>query len=151
MLIRVTCEGISEESREPFLIVCDRLISLLEIAKVIEIGEPVIKTKINSDLLNPDDFKLFWVHYPRKVGKGECEKSYQKEVRAGAKPHDMLRALKRYRQHLETEKVEPKYIKHGSTFLNHWRDWLEPDVGETSVDEKRKAHQAEIQKFFDKE
>ena len=47
----------------------------------------------------------------------------------------LIEAIKKYRRHCELNKTETKYIKHFSTFVSTWRDWLESDVGTTSIKE----------------
>jgi hypothetical protein len=88
------------------------------------------RTNETNDLAHPDGFAEFWAGYPRKVGKGQAEKAYRKAIKSGADPKDLLAARDKYRGHCESNHTESKYIKHGSTFMSEWRDWLDPETGQ---------------------
>lgn len=75
--------------------------------------------------------------YPRKMGKSagvskairQC-KTYDDAILLG-------RAVVRYIMHITQESTEKQYILYFSTFMNQWRDWLEPETGsviQTKVD-----------------
>jgi hypothetical protein len=46
---------------------------------------------------------------------------------------DCLKASKAYRAVCERDGIDPKYIKHFSTWANSWRDYLDPDYGTSLV------------------
>lgn len=85
--------------------------------------------KHTNNNAHAEAFADFWSRYPRKVGKGKAEKSWQKEIKSGTSPDQIFEALDRYQAHLKTEGTESKYVLHGSTFMNQWRDWLDPETG----------------------
>lgn len=69
-------------------------------------------------------FDTFWQAFPNKVGK-----SYAKQIWANLKPPiaDILTAVQKYKNHKLTKPGQD--WQHPSTFLNHYRDCLEPDYG----------------------
>lgn len=87
-------------------------------------------TRQNSNA-HAEAFALFWTAYPRKVGKEKSGKSYRKLIEAGLSPDEISKALANYLAYLRREKVDAKYIKHGPTFLNEVRDWLDPAAGQS--------------------
>jgi len=63
----------------------------------------------------PRFFRLFWRHYPRKVGRGAALKSWEAQ---GLEEHgEMIVAKVKVYPFSE----ETKFIPHPSTFLNQWR------------------------------
>ena len=63
----------------------------------------------------PRFFRLFWRHYPRKIGRGAALKSWDAQ---GLEEHGemIVNAVKKY-----PFADEVKFIPHPSTFLNQWR------------------------------
>jgi hypothetical protein len=76
-------------------------------------------------------FDAFWAMYPRKVGKTRARIVFEKELKKGTDPKSLLLALDKYRLYCIESAIEPKYIKHASTFMHEWEDWLDPEVGKT--------------------
>jgi hypothetical protein len=69
------------------------------------------------------DFEEWWSAYPRKIDKAVAKRAYAARRRAGAPAADLLTAAQRYAASRRGE--EPKFTKHGSTFLNNgWAEWL---------------------------
>lgn len=72
--------------------------------------------------------EVFWPQYPRKIGKLEALRAWQK---IGLKNDDqptldhIMRGLEHYLHH-EWELDRPRYIPHPSTWLNQ-RRWLDVD------------------------
>lgn len=61
-------------------------------------------------------FEECWMLYPKKEGKGSISLSKKTELfKLG---EELKRAVNRYKDKIETEKTEKKYIKQGSTFFN---------------------------------
>ena len=70
--------------------------------------------------------------YPLKKGKSKGLERAKREV----KEHEgdmFISAIRRYRDHIEKEGIEPKFIKHFSTWVGEWRDWLDSDAGTSLV------------------
>lgn len=79
------------------------------------------------------DFASVYKIFPRKVGKEAGFKILKRSIKTQSEFDDLLKAVARYRAHVERERIEPRYIKHFSTFANHWRDWLDEDAGTSDV------------------
>lgn len=93
-----------------------------------------------NTIAQPDGFAVFWSGYPRKVGRSKAESKYNAALRAGHSPDDLIKARDNYLNHLKENQTEAKYIKHGSTFMSEWKDWLDPSAGESkSFGEKKKT------------
>lgn len=72
------------------------------------------------------DFETFWTHYPRKIAKVKAFKCYQKLLKEGVAPADLLLSAKNYAAAVTADKTEEKFIKHPSTFLGpdkHFEDY----------------------------
>lgn len=92
------------------------------------------QTNTHTDTLaQSGDFAAFWTGYPRKSGRSRAESRYKAALRSGATHEEVCRARDNYRAHLVREQTEARYIKHGSTFMNEWRDWLDPDAGKSET------------------
>lgn len=90
------------------------------------------RTLINNELINnesnkvsspngdyTDDFLSFWEKYPRKVGKSQAFKVW-KGLEDTSKIHEALN------NYLDLNRdTKKQYLKHPSTFLNNYRDYLE--------------------------
>lgn len=84
-----------------------------------------------NNIAQSGDFADFWSGFPRKIGKGKVAKAYLREITSGTSHEALCRARDRYRGYLEEHKTESRFIKHGSTFMNEWRDWDDPEVGKS--------------------
>lgn len=67
-------------------------------------------------------FDSLWSKYPRKIGSKAAERHFRSSVKTAADLVNIRRALENYLAHCAT--IEPRYIAHGSTWFNNWRDWL---------------------------
>ncbi|MEK5089087.1 DUF4373 domain-containing protein [Paenibacillus sp. FSL M8-0228] len=74
-----------------------------------------------------DEFESFWNEYPRKIGKKDCYKTWQKIIKAGEKPETIIQCAINYRAECLQLKTEAQYIKHPKSFLNEdrYKDYLE--------------------------
>lgn len=75
------------------------------------------------------DFQAIYDKYPRKEGKAKGFAVCKVQIRSQEELAALSLAVDRYVAKITREATEPKYIKHFSTFMNSWRDWLEPDTG----------------------
>lgn len=75
------------------------------------------------------EFELLWQKYPNKKGKPAAFKSYSKARKAGTSKKKIEDGIDAYRAYIETRHIEPRYIKHGSTWFNQqcWEDDYETD------------------------
>lgn len=70
------------------------------------------------------EFEELWNEYPRKEGKRNALKAYEKARKQGVSKTVIMDGILRYKQHLEKNKTEPQFIKQGSTWFNQecWSD-----------------------------
>jgi hypothetical protein len=71
--------------------------------------------------------------YPLKKGKAGGLKIVQREITSAELQSDLLRAIAKYSADLKASKTEKRYIKHFSTFMGQWRDWLDDDAGKETL------------------
>lgn len=74
------------------------------------------------------NFEKAWKAYPRKQGKKEALCHFRASVKDTHTAERFMSALANYKAHIEAEKIEPRFIKSGSTFFNNWQDevWSNP-------------------------
>lgn len=97
-------------------------------------GEP--KPPVSDKLLL--DFESAYALYPRKLGKARGMKACAAQIKTEDGLSELKAAVLRYKTHCETEGLEPKFIKHFSSFMSEWRDWLDPLHGSSDIVEKSK-------------
>lgn len=75
-----------------------------------------------------DDFETFWAAYPRKVGKPQAVKAFDKAIKR-TDIRAMIAGLQRCQSSLDWTKREGQFIPHPTTWLNRdgWNDVLDPD------------------------
>jgi hypothetical protein len=67
--------------------------------------------------------------YPLKKGKARGIKLAYAQIKTRQDISDLKRAIANYKATLKREGTEARYIKHFSTFMGEWRDWLDPAHG----------------------
>lgn len=67
--------------------------------------------------------------YPRKEGKKRGMDIARREIKSGQDLSDLMLAIEKYKAHIESKKIEPRFVKQFSTFMGSWRDWLDADAG----------------------
>lgn len=88
----------------------------------------------NKSIVEVDDFfESIWSLYPKKEGKGSISKSQKlKLFKIGIE--EITRAINRYKQKIQKEGIEKKYIKQGSTFFNSgYIDYLDSNSNVSEV------------------
>ncbi len=71
------------------------------------------------------DFEKVFEKYPRKLGKGAGIKKCKSMIKS-AKQYALLNtAVENYAKHVAANVSDEKYIKHFSTFMTNWVDWVE--------------------------
>lgn len=75
------------------------------------------------------DFEAWWSAYPRKREKVDAYAAYQKTVKAGAAPAELLTAATNYATAADEQGAEDQYIKLPATFLGPARPWLDFRAG----------------------
>jgi hypothetical protein len=83
----------------------------------------------SSDCATPFDFESLYKKYPRKLGKHRGLVLCKAQIKTDLDYQALSLAIDQYAAHCQKQATEPKYIKHFSTFMGSWRDWLEPDAG----------------------
>lgn len=78
--------------------------------------ESKLKEKKEKEIKINNFFEECWMLYPKKEGKGSI--SISKKTELFKLGEELKRAVNRYKDKIETEKTEKKYIKQGSTFFN---------------------------------
>jgi predicted N-acyltransferase len=84
-----------------------------------------VKNKILSDF-----FEKIWNAYPKKDGKKQAGRHYFATVTNDTDMEQINLALGNYLNHIETNKIELKFIKNGSTWFNNWQDWRIEENGQ---------------------
>ena len=89
--------------------------------------------------INKEDFEEIWKEYPRKDGKKKSLEYINRALKSGATVQEIKNGVLGYKKYIEENKVEPRYIKMGSTFFNqeNWRDFEEQQQKEDKRIEKR--------------
>lgn len=82
------------------------------------------------------EFENLWDEYPRKQGKAQALKAYIKARQSGAEFEKVQDGIKAYVNYIKSEKIEPKYIKQGSTWFNQqcWNDEFKTKARTSSYD-----------------
>jgi hypothetical protein len=91
---------------------------------------------ILPDSTNPEikfDFEILYKKYPRKEGKTRGIAICKTQVKT-QEDYDLLsKAIDVYISHCIVNKTEPRFVKHFSSFMTTWRDWLSLDIGPSST------------------
>lgn len=71
-----------------------------------------------------EEFEKLWSHYPNKKGKDQAKNKYILARKQGTTYEEVAQGLKNYINYIKLEKVDSKFIKHGSTWFNQkcWND-----------------------------
>jgi hypothetical protein len=99
----------------------------LELDKELDKEEDSITLKRAG--LRESDFEIFYSKYPRKVGKERGRKTFKAQIRSEDDLHSLNLALDNYIAYVKQNVREARYILHFSTFMNSWKDWLDPKAG----------------------
>lgn len=67
------------------------------------------------------EFDEFWNVYPRKIGKVECFKTWERVIKNGEHPSFIIQCATNYAKDCEMKGTEDRFIKHPKTFLNDER------------------------------
>lgn len=81
------------------------------------------------------DFEECWSIYPKKQGKAEARKAYIKFAQKDSELKEkVIAGIRNYLEYIKKNKIEPKFIKQGSTYFNgeYWYDEYNVNKNETS-------------------
>lgn len=67
--------------------------------------------------------------YPRKEGKTKGLAKLKTQIKTPEDLEHLKAAVKNYRAKLESSGTETEFIKHFSTWVGEWRDWIDPETG----------------------
>lgn len=69
-------------------------------------------------------FNDLWALYPRKQGRADALKAYERAVKAGVTDETIKQGIENYVKHIAATKTEPQFVKQGSTFFSKqaWQD-----------------------------
>lgn len=81
----------------------------------------IVKGKGIDTLYGDDWFKKFWEAYPKKTGKGEAWKSWQKLAPSETLGRQILAAVEAYKKTQQWQKDGGQYVPNPATFLNQRR------------------------------
>lgn len=70
------------------------------------------------------EFDEVWNLYPKKQGKKQAGKAYEKARKAGVEKETIINGIQAYCENIREKNIDQKYIKHGSTWFNQecWND-----------------------------
>ena len=123
-------------------------------------GQPSIdknsidKNSIDTIVHLETEFEEVWELYPNKKGKSNALKAYIKARNDGVDKDTILNGIKAYKAYLDAEKVESRYIAHGSTWFNQRRwddDYTSKVQGKTkfsNFDERNYDYDELERRFF---
>lgn len=79
-----------------------------------------------SDMSESDkfDFESIYKKYPKKEGKSRGFKILKVQIKTKEDYENIIKAIDNYSIYCSTNIKERKYIKHFSTFMGEWRDWI---------------------------
>lgn len=109
------------------------------------------QTKQNNIIAQSFDFAQIYDLYPRKIGKAKGLAICAKTIKTKEDFDSLLVAVEKYRNQVEVDGTEPRYIKHFSSFMSSWRDWLDPDVGASNLRSEQEVRHAKMLEEFRRE
>lgn len=110
-----------------------------------------VKVKVKEGGLGGTSFPLeeIYLLYPRKEGKSEGIRRLKSQIKTADDFQSVQCAVMNYKKHCIEKGLEGKFIKHFSSFVSSWRDWLDPEAG--SVDsEIGKPRELTVEDIFGK-
>jgi hypothetical protein len=87
-------------------------------------GESIAPTELGGK-----NFTDFWSQYPRRVGKKDALRAWNKALKDGASAEEIVRGAERYRADVTRD---PAFTSHPATWLNGGR-WLDDPVVSSPV------------------
>lgn len=83
--------------------------------------------------LRESDFDEAYKIYPRKLGKAEGIRKLKASIKNAEELLNFRHAVERYAAHCKEKQTDEKFIKHFSSFVSTWRDWLDPETGSSTA------------------
>lgn len=79
-----------------------------------------------ATVISSFDFESLYHLFPRKAGKARGIDRCKKHIKSQKKFDQLETSIKNYASYVERNSIEQKYVKHFSTFMSDWTDWLDP-------------------------
>ena len=92
-----------------------------------------VNVNVNGSKPTSSDFEAIYLDYPRKVGREKGIQKCLREIETFEKLEEFKIAVHNYSKSIKIKQTKHDYIKHFSTFVNSWKDWVNPDPKELSV------------------
>jgi len=95
------------------------------------IGKEVKKDSMDTPSLRKhnnlvkEHFSMLWDKYPKKIGKHHAIRHYNANIITKGDQLAIEQALDNYLAYLKKRETPYGMVKHGSSFFNQWRDWLD--------------------------
>ena len=105
--------------------------------KVISNNKKIYKKSFSKE------FEEWWKETPRKVSKDEAFKKFNIILAEKKATYDeLIEGIKRYAEHCRHEKIEDRFIKHPSTWLNQgcWKDEYKTEKPLDWLNDTKKEH-----------
>lgn len=76
-------------------------------------------------------FEDIYEIYPRKIGKASGIKWLEKHIRTKTKFEAVLKAAQQYRDWVKKNGIDEQYVKHFSTWVKTYADWVDNKPSQT--------------------
>lgn len=95
----------------------------IEIEKNIPSKDTYIQIKKSQREIE-NGFNELWEQYPKKQGKAQAKKNYEKAIRSGVKHDEIKNGLMNFISYVKFKNIDYQYIPQGSTWFNQkrWED-----------------------------
>ncbi len=90
------------------------------------------------------DLESLYRRFPRKKGKSAGLKIAKRDVRDRSSFEQLSLAIDRFLEHHRAANTQAEFVPYFSTFMSHWRDWLDPDHGTSESFTRRELGILEI-------
>lgn len=70
--------------------------------------------------------------YPRKLGKAGGMRILRSQKLNEEKLRNLDMAITNYITHILRENIEITFVKHFSTWVREWKDWIDPEHGKSN-------------------
>jgi hypothetical protein len=90
---------------------------------ILNTNTSIQRRKKKSKNSYPEEFEEIYQSYPKREGKSQGFRVYEKEISSLDDLQQLTAAISNYRR--AKSGTEHKYLLHFKTFMNQWRDWLE--------------------------
>jgi ribosomal protein S15P/S13E len=91
-----------------------------------------------AEIVESPDLEAAYKNYPRKMGKKKGMQKLQRQIKTPEQYANLCKAINNYALHCEKSQTDQQYIKHFSTFVGEWEDWIElPDDAIVKTEEEK--------------